>query len=334
MRTIYTVIFVCFFFSIGYPQGFNLYDPLKQNPDAGIAGLQLAFDEWAKDKDLSKTKINKPMQRWLWFSQARMQADDNVPVLNNYLESYQQIKAGKKNNTFKNSWIPKGPFDLVNAPNSIIINNIGRLNCIAFHPDNPDIFWVGAPQGGIWKTENGGESWIPLGDDLPIMRISDIAVDPVDPDILYICIGDYGYLGFYIYNLGYYPGRVTYFGLGVYKSTDGGLTWSPTGLTYDQEDGVESLMRRVFINPENTSELLAAGVAGIFKSDDAGTTWTQVSNRFVWDIEMQQDNYKVMYASTFEYNEDITGIMRTTDFGSYLAIIEYRNSGEQCSGEN
>ncbi|MFT5970215.1 MAG: hypothetical protein ACI8ZO_000721 [Flavobacteriales bacterium] len=64
-------------------------------------------------------------------------------------------------------------------------NNIRRINCITFHPTYSNIYWVGVAQGGIWKTANDGKTWTPQNNGLPILRISDIAVDLTNLGILY-----------------------------------------------------------------------------------------------------------------------------------------------------
>ncbi len=300
-------------------QNFYPFKIAKENNETGIAGLQIAFEDWIKTQDISNLKVSKPFHRWMWFNQSRINPDDNIPLANYYQLAAKQINREKElhKNFSSNGWIPVGPFDIVPSPDTTSIHDIGRLNCIAFHPSDSSIFWVGAPQGGIWKTMDGGQNWMPLGDNLPIMRISDIAVDPNDPDVMYICIGDYGYLGFFTL----YAGRPTHYGLGVYKTTDGGNSWEPTGLSFQIENGMYSLLRRVFINPENTSELIAAGTNGIYKSSDAGENWQRTDTRFIWDFEMQPDNYKVIYATTFGLFGGISSVIKSDDFGNTWQVL-------------
>ena len=68
-----------------------------------------------------------------------------------------------------------------------------RINCIAFHPTNANTFFVGVAQGGMWKTTNNVVSWTPLTDNLPITRISDIAINPTNPNEMYISVCDFEY---------------------------------------------------------------------------------------------------------------------------------------------
>jgi len=84
---------------------------------------------------------------------------------------------------------------------------------------------------------------------------------------------------------------------------------------------MSSLMRRVFINPDNSSELLAAGVSGIYKSTDTGDNWSQIDSRFIWDIEQQPDNPDVLYATTHDFFGGICSIIKSTDFGDNWQLL-------------
>ena len=94
---------------------------------------------------------------------------------------------------------------------------MGRTTCTAFDPFDPNVFYVGAPNGGIWKTTDGGLTYAALGDQLPFVSAGSIVVDFNDPNILYVSTGDA--VGWWNYSMG------------VYKSTDGGATWNPTPLS-------------------------------------------------------------------------------------------------------
>ena len=100
---------------------------------------------------------------------------------------------------------------------------MGRTSSIGFHPTNSNIFWVCGQNGGVWKTIDGGNSYIAQGDDLPYLGAGSIIVDFSNPDILYVTAGD---------NTGGY-------GIGVYKSIDGGDTWFATNFTQNLSDQVQ-----------------------------------------------------------------------------------------------
>ena len=95
---------------------------------------------------------------------------------------------------------------------------MGRINTIGFMPGNPNSFFIGSANGGLWKTMDGGQTWSSNTDLLPAIGIADIAIDPNDTNIMYIATGD-GY--------GYEAGGPFWGGTytsGIMKSTDGGLT--------------------------------------------------------------------------------------------------------------
>ncbi|MFB0925786.1 MAG: hypothetical protein QMB65_11000, partial [Vicingaceae bacterium] len=231
---------------------------------------------------MSTTKGWKFEHRWLDEYKKRVNPKGEFYDGAVFFSEAERIAASKKNNQQNKTagWIPVGPTQRASAS---LTKGLGRVNCITFHPTDANTFWVGVAQGGVWKTTNGGTNWTPLTDDLPILRISDIAVDPINTDNIYICVGDYAYMDVSL-DLDDRK-RHTHYGLGVYKSTDGGLTWNPTGLTYQMTQLDGSLMRRVIINPNNPDSLVAAGISGIWSSANGGTSWVQKNDSLIWDIE-------------------------------------------------
>ncbi|HVZ41339.1 MAG TPA: hypothetical protein VHI13_18815 [Candidatus Kapabacteria bacterium] len=171
-------------------------------------------------------------------------------------------------------WHALGPW---HAP-----NGIGRINCVAFHPTDTSIIFAGAPSGGFWKTTDGGQHWITTTDHFASIGVSDIAVNPANPDIIYIATGDKDL----------WDSK----SIGILKSIDGGMTWDTTGLIFT---GSESeLVVRVLIDPRNTRTLYAATTKGIFKSIDAGATWTHPLATSMRDLEMHPTNGMILYAGS------------------------------------
>jgi photosystem II stability/assembly factor-like uncharacterized protein len=277
--------------------------------------VESAIESQHSKKELSTFRGWKHKHRWLDEFKRRVAPNGAFYSGDIFFREAEDVAKQKlSSNSKMAAWIPVGPTQPADAS---LTKGMGRINCITFHPTDQNTFWVGVAQGGVWKTSDGGANWTPLTDDLPVIRISDIAVDPNDTDVMYICVGDYAYMDVAL-DLDD-RNRHSHYGIGVYKTTDGGLNWSPTGLTYQLEQLDGSLMRRVFIDPANSNNLVAAGVSGIWTSADAGASWSQASNELIWDIEADPNDANTLYASTgYLINQAIgnAGIMKSTDFGA------------------
>jgi len=293
-------------------------------PQSQLVDHQRAFLEWQMDNPQAVDhKGWKWYKRWEEHWSTRAMPDGSAPDPLLIQEEYlRYIRLKNANSTRASGWMPAGPDYLPPGAFPTSQHGMGRINCMAFHPTDSNTFWVGVAQGGVWKTTDHGDSWTPLTDDLPILRISDIAVNPNNPDEIYISVGDYAYLAVAldIDN----RKRHTHYGIGVYKTINGGQTWSPTGLTLNQEDLDASLTRRVFIKESDDQELIAAGIYGMRKSYDGGATWTQVSDSVIWDIEHDPMAADVLYATSGYVDGLDIGtavIMKSTDFGENWTVL-------------
>ncbi len=168
---------------------------------------------------------------------------------------------------------------------------IGRVECIDFHPTNPNIFWIGTVGGGIWKTEDGGNTYIPLGDDLPIMKVVRISVNKQNPDDIIIALADYG-------DSRYFLGHQR--GMGIYRSLNGGQTFEPTSLSTDYEDG--SAIGDMVRSPQNNQIVLLADDRGIHRSTDGGQTWTQTHTGQAYDLAWKFDGTGNTIFATARFN--------------------------------
>lgn len=233
----------------------------------------------------------KQWKRWEYLNEARLTADGKIcnHTLYNW-EAYQDYL--DKNPQYKNP----DPTDATNgswtflAPTSYVSGNgwlpgIGRINCIAFHPTDPNIFYVGAPAGGLWKTTDDGASWTSLSNGIPSIGVSGIVVDRINPNILYILTGDG-------------DGGNTH-SIGVLKSYDDGASWWETDLSFDKTSTVRGYKLRA--HPTDNDVLFAVTSQGIFKTIDAGNSWTNRRPGSFKDIEFKPGNPMIMYATAGTY---------------------------------
>lgn len=316
-----SLLIIFLFPSIAFAQ---LFDADKKAKQSNFLELQKEFDEYKHSNDLRKTRGWKWYKRWESHYEQRLNPDGSLPNEAAFLKEAEKI-AAMKNNAAKGSagnWIPFGPSELPPSVDAVTSHGMGRINCVAFHPTDSATMFVGVAQGGVWKTTNSGQSWTPLTDNLPIIRISDIAIDPTNPNTMYISVGDYAYLGVALSTDG--RKRHTHYGVGVYKTIDGGVTWNPTGLSLSLNQFDASLIRRVCVNPLNSQELVAAGISGIWKSYNGGTTWVQKQNNIIWDVESNPLNANTIYASTgfiSTLNVGDAGILKSTNFGETWSAL-------------
>ena len=218
-------------------------------------------------------------KRWEWYWSTRVNEDGSFPDIVQQARLYSDLQASHSANrdqtwTNINQTTADGGY-----------HGMGRLTAVAFHPTDPNTFYVGAPIGGIWKTEDGGNTWSAKGDDLPYLSVGNVVVDHTNPETVYISVGDHS--GWWNY------------GLGIFKSLDGGNTWNPTAHITDFNDEVAYL--KMVMNPTNSSELFVAQTNGLFRTQDGGDTWTQIREGHHNDIVFQPGNDSTLYASTDDY---------------------------------
>src|SRR5256885_1501451 len=127
----------------------------------------------------------------------------------------------------------------------------GRTRSIVVHPTSPGVMWAGSVAGGVWRTDDGGQSWEPVDDFMANLAVACMAVDPTDPNVVYAGTGE----GFFNVD--------AVRGAGIFRTVDG-TTWQPLAATTGPEF---QAVNRLAISADGTT-LLAATAAGIFRSAD------------------------------------------------------------------
>jgi len=171
----------------------------------------------------------------------------------------------------------------------------GRVDDIEGVADDPMTVYVGFATGGLWKTTNGGINWTSLFDEMPVSSIGDIAIAPGNKDIVYVGTGE--------------PNnrQSSSIGNGVYKSTDGGETWTHAGLENTQS------IARVVVHPRDPNIVFVAAMGhlfgpnedrGLYKSSDGGKTWKKAKyvDQFTGftDVAIDPVNPRNMYAVSYQ----------------------------------
>jgi photosystem II stability/assembly factor-like uncharacterized protein len=198
----------------------------------------------------------------------------------------------------------------------------GRTRAATGVPSQPNVFYVGQVNGGVWKSDNYGRTWTPIFDHESIQSIGAIAVAPSNPSVIYVASGE----GLHRPDLSV--------GNGIYKSTDAGKTWTHLGLRDSQQ------IPALAIDPRDPNRVFAAVLGhpygpneerGLFRSTDGGQTWQKVINKNedtgASDVEIDPSNPDVIYASMWEVregpwedNNEVNGtgggLFRSTDGGS------------------
>ncbi|MCM8570750.1 hypothetical protein NE848_15245 [Gramella jeungdoensis] len=175
----------------------------------------------------------------------------------------------------------------------------GRVTSIDVVTSNPDIMYVGTASGGLWKSTSGGIKWEPIFEDQVTASIGSVAIQQSNPSVIWVGTGEGN------------PRNSLNGGYGIYKSLDGGRSWTKMGLEKTRH------IHRVIINPDNPDIVYAAAIGspwgaheerGVYKTTDGGKTWKKIlySNKLTGaaDLVMDPNNPNKLIAAMWEHKRD------------------------------
>ncbi len=281
---------------------------------------QIYNEHWNSFEGINNPGKKKPAgwkqyKRWEHFWETRLMPDGRIPkgsmVLNEW-ENYLSTVKGKNEKMQSQTWQLLGPVNEPGEYNGSRKQGLGRINVVRFDPNNPNIIWAGTATGGVWRSSDLGQTWttFPFTNFLS-QGVSDIAIYPKSPGVIYVATGD---------DNGTYGTGDNFYSVGLIKSYYGGLMWETTNLSKELAD--KYVISRVLVHPDNYNIVIVGTSAGILKSTDGGKTWeSKLANYYIKDMEFMLDDPNVINATSFS-NVGQATFFRSTDNGNTWDVIQ------------
>lgn len=251
----------------GNNKGFTFYE------------VQQDFYQFWQGKTPKKGQGYKVFKRWENFMKPRVYPSGNLALPSTTYERFMEWQRNRPV-SFRSpvaNWTELGPFAKPTGYDA----GKGRVDFVRFDPNNPTTtMYVGAPDGGLWKTTNGGASWTTNNDFLTVIGCADLAIDPTNTQIMYLATGNW---------------ENDRRSIGVLKSTNGGSTWNTTSLTWTALDNYK--IRKLLMDPSDPDIMMVVTDGGIFRTNDG---WVSYTNPYccntLYDIEFKPGNSNIVYA--------------------------------------
>ena len=180
----------------------------------------------------------------------------------------------------------------------------GRIADVAINPADESQWYIAVGSGGVWKTNNAGNTFTPIFDDEDCYSTGCVTIDPANDQVIWVGTGE---------NVG---GRHASFGCGIYRSGDGGSTWKNMGLPNSEH------ISKIIVHPDNSNVIWVAsqgplwskeGERGIYKSVDGGNSWKQTLGNNEWtgatELVIDHTNPSILYAATWDRHRTVAAYM-------------------------
>ena len=210
-------------------------------------------------------------------------------------------------------WVPIGPSPMNEGSGE----DNGLVTAIAVNPNNNNVIYLGTAGGGVWRSGDGGDTWTPIFDQQPVLGIGEpagIAIDPSNTDTIYV--------GTSARDEAIEPGTVDQPTAGLFKSTDGGVSWIQLGSGYPASNTgnagifIGQTINVIIVDPADSNVIYLAASTGVYTSADGGQNWTAAtgiggdSRALVLDLTSPA-NARILHAGV-----DGNGVFRSNDGGA------------------
>lgn len=242
---------------------------------------QRLFNNFWKDRANERGKGYMIFKRWEYLMKPKSFPYGQIVDFYKYVEENKRFKSENlKSVQTTEEWMPLGISSWTNGYSGYNPGN-GRVNCVTVDKNDPNIMFIAAPSGGVWKSNDGGYTWNTTFDFLDAIGSSTVAIDPFNSDIIYAGTGD----------------RDSWDskGVGIYKSIDGGANWNLMNMGFSM---VGININKILINPLNSNTLFIATSNRIYRSRNAGLTWNSVYvGSSVTDLKFRPNDTTIIYGA-------------------------------------
>jgi len=299
---------------LGLLTGVALMGTVRAQEDVIPQGDKSAGEEW------------QISQREKWFTESRGLSQVTRPDLLRAaaVREQEQTLARAPQQTL--SWQSLGP-EAMTMLSWVMGPVAGRVSAMAVDPGNENIIYLGTASGGLWKTTTGGSTWTQLFDQVGTQSIGSIYIEPGNPNNVWVGTGEQGRsCG------GTTGGSHNYFGMGLFRSTDGGASFVPMN-----GSGVNKLnlsyVSAILVHPTSPNIVLAGGhgycdaagtyyAGALYRSTDGGANWTLSISGPVGDLLMDPTTPNTMYVGVGRWGYAGDGVYKTTNAGANWTRIE------------